>query len=622
MKGVARIRTEVQHSSVTQTRPWRGGIVVLSAWTLFGLAQTVLASFMGDGHFTAEYMMRSMTQFMPRVFAWAAFTPVIAFADAWIRRRSPSVIARIGLHIPLYLVCAMLQAVIRRTMLQFIEIPVMVPFYVTVFYFADIEAVRYVASLMLGRLLEATSDLAKRERRAAQLREELAQAQLHYLDLQLQPHFLFNALGSIAELAHEAPNAAAKMVDHLKSLLRYATERRTRQEVTLREELEALHPYLEIQRMRFPDWLEIVEQIEPRAYDAMVPRMLLQPLVENAIRHGLSHRKRGGLIEFRASVHGYDLIISVSDNGVGLQSGSSSRGLGIGLTNIRERLATLYQEQHSIELISHDEGGVEVLLRIPFRRVSDMEAVEAVENELATSEFPVPEPEPAQVSNVRRLAYGWIVATIALTMLSLAYVYVRHPLDHEPALEIIRRHVIHVIVWLALTPIVVYVAKRIPFSRANLIFTVPLHVVLGSIVSIGHVAASRILVGGEQPALLSGVFMDSIYWNLAAYGILVAFAQRTAIEAWIRERDVAAARLKAELKTAQLSAVMLELKPEFLLSSLDTLRSLVLEDATKAETLLTSLADFLRTTLEARAVPAHAMRNISEQIARAPVQVA
>jgi hypothetical protein len=497
-----------------------------------------------------------------------------------------------------------------------------VSFFVTLFYFADIEAVRYVASLMLGRVLEATSDLAQRERRAALLRDELAQAQLHYLDLQLQPHFLFNALGSIAELAHEAPSVAATMVDHLTSLLRYATVKGSRQEVTLKEEVAALHPYLEIQRMRFPDWLTIEEHIEPSAYDAMVPRMLLQPLVENAIRHGLSDRKPGGIIELSASVHGDDLVISVADNGVGLNPAASTRGLGIGLSNITERLSTLYQDLQSIELLSNNEGGAEVLLRIPFRRPADAADLEvsddANEN---TSEFPVPAPA-TPMSVVRRLTYAWVISGIALTVLSIAYMTIRHPMDHEPALEVIERHVISATLWIALTPLVLLIGRRIHFTYRTLGFAIPLHVVLGTVVAYTHLAAARMLSPGPQPPLFAPIFMDTVFWNLAAYGALVGFAQRTRIEAWIRERDVATARMKAELTNAKLRSVMLELRPEFLLSSLATLRSLVLVDAARAETLLTSLADFLRLTLESRAVPAELMASLSRQLEQAPEAIA
>jgi two-component system, LytTR family, sensor kinase len=555
--------------------------IVIAAWTMFGLAQFVLATLM-----TRTWEINYLLQFMPRVWLWACFTPLIAMWDLRVRKR-------IILHVPLFVAACLLQATLRRTTVLAMGNELTVPFYVTFLYFADVEAVRYVASLMLGRVLRASHELARKERRAAQLKNAVAHAQLHYLNLQLQPHFLFNALGSISELAHEAPAVAARMVDHLASLLRYATQPRLSQEVTLREELAALSPYLEIQRMRFPDWLSISERIEPAAEDAMIPRMLLQPLVENAIRHGLSNRKFGGLIVFGASVHGDDLVLSVHDNGAGLSPQSGTRGLGIGLSNIRERLATLYGDRQSLDLLSHDEGGVEVVLRIPLRR----SLVQAADIDLGaeTEDQPYVPDEP---SHAWQLVRNWIVAGVLLTLLSLFYIAIRNPASPEPALDIIRRHVIHAALWIALTPIVLWLARRFPVSRQKAALTLALHVVTGTLVAISHVAVSRLLGGGELRPLFSGYFIDSIFWNLTAYGILLAVAQRSSIEGWIRERDVAAAQMQAELTSARLSSVMVELRPDFLLDALARLRHLVTLDPPKAEALLANLAEFLRLTME------------------------
>lgn len=555
--------------------------IAFAAWTLFGLAQVVLATLM-----TGKWQPSYFVQFMPRVWLWAALTPLIAMWDLRARKR-------LVFHLPLFVIVCILQATLRRTTVLVLGSELTVPFYVTALYFADIEAVRYVASLMLGRVLRASRELARRERRAAQLRNAVARAQLHYLNLQLQPHFLFNALGSISELAHEAPAAAARMVDHLTSLLRYATQPRSCQEITLREELAALAPYLEIQRMRFPDWLSISERIEPAAEDAMIPRMLLQPLVENAIRHGLSNRKSGGLIVFDASVHDDDLVLSVHDNGAGLNPHSGTRGLGIGLSNIRERLSTLYGERQSLELLSHDRGGVEVKLRLPFRRapIHSLSVDVAAEVE---SESYLPEDSPRTWPLVR----NWIVAGALLTLLSLFYIAIRNPATPEPALDIIRRHVIHASLWIALTPFVLWLTRRFPISRKKAAFTLPLHLVAGTLVAIAHVAASQLLVGRETPSIFSGYFIDSIFWNLTAYGILLGIAQRSSIEEWIRERDVAEAEMQAELTSARLSSVMVELRPDFLLDALARLKTLVTLDPPKAEALLANLADFLRLTME------------------------
>jgi LytS/YehU family sensor histidine kinase len=608
--------TTADRDEMHYTRNASRWTIIFVAWCLFGIAQTIIASLM-MGSWEAEYVWRSFVQFMPRVIFWAAVTPLIALWDRETRKRTNSVLIRTSMHLPLFIICALAQAVIRRTVITLVMPGGLmgIPFYVTFLYFADVEAVRYVASLILGRVLEAASELVKRERREAALKEEIARAQLHYLDLQLQPHFLFNALGSISELAHEAPAVATRMVEHLTSLLRYATQSGVGQEVTLRQELDALYPYLEIQRMRFPDWLSISERIEPEAADALVPRLLLQPLVENAIRHGLSHRKTGGRIEFRASVHDEHLVLSVYDNGVGLTEGKG--GLGIGLANIRERLATLYQDAQSLELLSHEEGGVEVLLRLPLRRMPQNGEVPLIAREkvpvlapvtatalaptidvTANDSIVIDDTPPSKPTNALSMIGGWVFGAILLTTLSLAYVYIRHPDSHEPALEIIRRHLIHAGLWIALTPVVIYLARRFPLESGKLRLTLPLHLFASAAISILHLAGSRLLVGGEQPPLFAGIFMDAIYWNMVAYGIIVGITQRASIEEWIRERDVAAALMRAELTTARLSSVMLELRPDFLLQTLATLRTLVGINPRLAESLLTSFADFLRMTLE------------------------
>ena len=363
--------------------------------------------------------------------------------------------------------------------------------------------------------------------------------------------------------------------------------------MTLSEELGALSRYLEIQRMRFPDWLSISERIEPAAEDAMIPRMLLQPLVENAIRHGLSNRKSGGLIVFGASVHGDELVLSVHDNGAGLNPESGTRGLGIGLSNIRERLSTLYGNRQSLDLLSHDQGGVEVVLRIPFRRAaSDTTAADIFAD--ADTESYVPD----QPSRTWQLVRNWIIAGVLLTLLSLFYIAIRNPASPEPALDIIWRHVVHVALWIALTPFVLWLTRRFPIAQGRAGLTLALHTVAGTLVAIAHVAVSRLLVGREVLPLFNGYLVDSTFWNLTAYGILVAVAQRSSIEEWIRERDVAAAQMQAELTSARLSSVMVELRPDFLLDALARLKNLVTLDPPAAEALLANLADFLRLTME------------------------
>lgn len=591
---------------------------VFAAWTVFGLAQTAFSqlTYIQVGEAPAVWSM--FWVFMPRAWLWVALTPVIGKWDRWLRRRAYSVPGMVLGHIPLFLAASLLETAFRRTILQLESMPAVVPFYATLLYFADIVAVNYVAALMLSRVVEAEHQLRRRERRTAVLKEEIARAQLHYLDLQLQPHFLFNALGSVSELAHEAPAVAAQMVDHLCALLRYATEGDGGQEVTLREELDALSPYLEIQRMRFPDWIHISENIAPEAADALVPRLLMQPLVENAIRHGLAHQEKRGLIAFRAAVIDDQLLLVVRDNGTGASPSRQTPGRGIGLANIRERLTTLYPNLYSLVLEQEPEGGTEVRLTIPYRRAPIPMGVEQSGSGLAlnatdsfeipavgaapislppTPEVPLP-PRPLWRHPVLATVAVWLLIGVVLTQQSWLYVVLRHPQDHIAFAELLRRHAITIGVSVVFTPIIVAVALRFPLRRGKILSRVPLHVIAALSISLLNVAATRALVGGEQMPLLDMIYLQSIFWNLAAYGVILALAHRRRVEAWIRERDRSAARLHSELATTRLSAVMLELSPDFLLSMLGSLKQLVTRDAARAEELLTSFAGYLRLQLE------------------------
>jgi two-component sensor histidine kinase len=207
----------------------------------------------------------------------------------------------------------------------------------------------------------------ERERQAGALATELVQARLQALRMQIHPHFLFNTLNTISALIHENPEAADRMVVRLSDLLRRTLDRGDVQEVPLREELEFLRSYLEIEQMRFSDRLTVTFDIEPKAQDLLVPHLILQPLVENALRHGILPREEAGRVEISARVlAGQHLELRVRDNGNGLAPANDSVGReGIGLQNVRSRLAQLYSEAQQFEIGNAAGGGVEARVRIP-----------------------------------------------------------------------------------------------------------------------------------------------------------------------------------------------------------------------------------------------------------------
>ena len=235
----------------------------------------------------------------------------------------------------------------------------------TVRWSAALDGFAYIALIGLAHAGVFHRRYREREQQATLLTSRLNEARLHALQAQLQPHFLFNTLNGIATLLRRDPAKAEDMLLSLSELLRIALNSSQRQEIPLREEMDFLGRYLAIQKMRFGDRIEVIEEIQPAAMDCLVPALLLQPLVENAIRHGLEPLGRPGELRITGSREGEWLKLSVEDNGVGLKQGNSRSG--VGLANVRERLVTLHGNAYGFELVEQPEGGVAVNMKLPAR---------------------------------------------------------------------------------------------------------------------------------------------------------------------------------------------------------------------------------------------------------------
>ena len=202
----------------------------------------------------------------------------------------------------------------------------------------------------------------------AQLQANLMEARLKTLEAELHPHFLFNTLHAISTLVHTNPDSADRMISRLSDLLRLTFDRSGAARVPLQEELEFLQKYLEIEQTRFQDRLSVQYDIDPATLDAEVPRLILQPIVENAIKHGVSPRSGPGLVRIASKTDAEHLWLEVRDNGVGL-SGSARTQFrsGVGLANTRDRLECLYGEAQKLEF-SEGEGGLTVRIALPLQR--------------------------------------------------------------------------------------------------------------------------------------------------------------------------------------------------------------------------------------------------------------
>ena len=224
----------------------------------------------------------------------------------------------------------------------------------------------YWAIVVLLHAIAFYRESQERARRALELEKRLTEARLMALQMQLNPHFLFNALNGIATLMHRDVETADRMLMRLAELLRLTLEKTGDQETTVRNEIALLERYLEIERLRFGERLEVKFELSPETLEARVPTLLLQPLVENSIKHGLATRAQRGIIEVAARREGQMLTIEIKDNGAGVKTDSRTAGNGVGLSNARARLQQLYGDRQSLDLSNRSEGGALVRVQLPF----------------------------------------------------------------------------------------------------------------------------------------------------------------------------------------------------------------------------------------------------------------
>jgi two-component system LytT family sensor kinase len=225
----------------------------------------------------------------------------------------------------------------------------------------------YGTVLAVGSMLDSRERLAQQQTEAARLSEQLSKAQLRALRTQIEPHFLFNSLNAIAGLVRENRNDdAVSMIAGFSDFLRRILKDSHRQEVPLAEEMDFLQKYLDVQKVRFADRLHLSVDVPRELLVAQVPNLILQPMVENAVKHGIAKRAQGGTIRIRASRLNAMLTLSIFNDGPSLTADWETTGSGIGISNVRTRLRSLYGDSFDLRLQNQDNG-VEVSVSVPFR---------------------------------------------------------------------------------------------------------------------------------------------------------------------------------------------------------------------------------------------------------------
>ena len=386
----------------------RALILNFAIWTLVGAFQAstwVLA-------FGGEYAGRQFAVAMFNAYVWALLTPGVFRLAAWMNREREARLRRVPLVIALGLGVSVVVTVMAFAAHRLL-LPVRprggaeVSAWITLWHMGrwyGQQVIEFFGILVVAVAIEMRRRFHEREREAAQLeaqasqlqaeraelrartaqlqaqsselQAQLAEARLTVLRARLNPHFLFNTLNAVSALVAKDPRGVRNMIALLSELLRRALAESNEQEISLREELRLLRLYLEILEIRYQGQLRTVVTADPGVQDALVPNLILQPLVENAMKHGIDRAGGHGTIEVRASRVGDELVLTVRDTGPGSDPTPPSRASGVGMRLTRERLAELYGGEQCVELVPMPGGGMIARIELPYHTSEDLRVAE------------------------------------------------------------------------------------------------------------------------------------------------------------------------------------------------------------------------------------------------------
>ncbi len=361
------------NNMVARTIRWRWIAAIWFAGGLFEASQAVLIMRFGEGrrHAWLPLFITELAIWLP----WALATPwVISLARRYpiirgttLRTVAVHVAAFIAISVVVEAWSAALQVLFnpwgnRRPPTFWDTWSIALLYQILIFLIA------YVLILTITYLIDSRENIARQMTETARLNEELSKAQLAALRRQMEPHFMFNTLNSIAALVRDRRNdAAVSMIVGLSEFLRRASEDSHRPQVTLGEEVEYLQRYVDIQKVRFGARLHVSVDIPPHLLDVPVPNLLLQPLVENAIKHGIGQRAAGGTVRVAGDRRDGSLYLRVYNDGPSFPQDWETNSGGVGLANLRTRLRILHGSAADLAMASNGADGVEVIITLPLR---------------------------------------------------------------------------------------------------------------------------------------------------------------------------------------------------------------------------------------------------------------
>ena len=350
---------------------WRKWVFYVVLWTIPGLG--ALSYYRLNAILTGQpvdWFYGFLTS-VPWWYIWALMTPLML----WVASRYPinretwqKVVPSI--YIPLMLLLLAAHAAINLGLFRMAGVHDVMNYGLLKVHFTSrmhVNALAFWTVLGFYNGFDYYRKYQQREQQAARLELQLAQANLRALKMQLNPHFLFNTLHSVSALVRKNENTTAiKMLGRLGEFLRLALENQGVQLISLREELDFLERYLEIEKIRFQDRLRVVMEVDTALLDYEVPNLIMQPIVENAIHHGIAPHSQAGTITIRAFEKENHLVLHIQDDGPGIENLARSRK-GVGLSNTQERLERLYGDDQQFRLINAEEGGLMVRIVVPMQ---------------------------------------------------------------------------------------------------------------------------------------------------------------------------------------------------------------------------------------------------------------
>ncbi len=518
------------------------------------------------------------------------------------------------------IVCVVLFGLAQGIVAMEVGLRAHAPALVFVFFYLDLNVTVVVLAAVALHLYSGRLAMAHHTRRYLALEARLLEVRHDLLTLQLQPHFLFNALNSVVELIREAPAEAARVLRNLRTLFLATTQRSSQAAVSLADELYVVDAFIGVARARHADTLTFTRDIEYAALAASVPPLSLQPLVENAVQFALQSRAGEREVALRVRRTNDRLYVRITNSRSQLDR--PTPGFGIGMRNTRERLAHLFGSDHALTLTVTADCAI-AELDAPFIPVASLpsppEQHFSAEFAAVVDPAAVASPLPSLRRLIDRIHPAiaiigfWTLAWLFWVLQIHAFRLARRGTLSLP-LDWSRPDLVSAISWMAITPVALYLGRRFAVGAERPFPAIAIHVV-------GALGATAVNIGAIAKVIgLSNLprvnVLNQVVVNCAIYTLLVVWAHAERIARWFDERQTATRRLEAELARARLDATAMRLSPELIAGELERLATLVEKDAVDAEDAVLDMADALRRRLKgaeadheppARALPMSAL---------------